>query len=392
MSQVLLQISGIANGDSTSKENDVLQLLIAAATNELVGLYITAITKQQSLPVKQILLRYIQHVEKNVSSGQKQELYELLINLFTPPTALVSAPLTQVVLNLASLYEQQQSYGRAIEILHVLQTDVIAQDFVDELSLNIFRVELNTRIAKDCLEIDDFENAEAHLTRISLLLSLLPSSATQLVIDAHKTSVQVMVRVGKWLEAASRLLLLDDPTCDCFTVSYAILARTTPFKKNLFTKISKVEHIMDNILDTPLKVVFERMFEGRLIYKGEFSKLLSFLIDNGERVLPNAYWIEQLSRAVVENNVIAYSTIFANITISTVTEMLGLEQSVVERLITDMIRSDRVEACVDDITKTVQFSSSDPLEEWQEHIVTSCTLLDKIVDDITFPHHEEIES
>lgn len=141
MSKALLSVVSIANGDSATKEDDILSLLTAEAvgSSQLASL-ITAVTKQPTLPVKKILLRYVSYVEDELEPKARQQVYEQLVDLFTPPTALVSAALTEVVLNLSSLYESWQMFGQAVDLLHLLQADVLAQDFDDEESFTIFRI------------------------------------------------------------------------------------------------------------------------------------------------------------------------------------------------------------------------------------------------------------
>ena len=385
MSKALLSVVSIANSDSPTKEDDILSLLTAEAvgSSQLASL-ITAVTKQPTLPVKKILLRYVSYVEDELEPKARQQVYEQLVDLFTPPTALVSAALTEVVLNLSSLYESWQMFGQAVDLLHLLQADVLAQDFDDEESFTIFRVQLNTRIAKDCLQIDDYENAEAHLTRISQSLSSLPESASELRSEAHKTAVRVMIHVGKWLEAASRLLSLNDETCDGPLVTYALLAPSSPFTRNLFKEIRKSSHILSNVMNTPLASMFEKMSNERLIYAEEYTQVLSYIVEHNDQTLSDSYWQRELARAVVENNLVAASMIYANLRLSTFSEMVGLEQSSVESIITEMIRDDRMKASVDDINHTIYFGHDNALQQWQAHIMTSCAMLEKIVDDITF--------
>lgn len=367
----------IASGEPS--EEDVVNILINEPLETLPTL-LGAVTKQ-TLPVKSILSSFLAHVH-TLPNAQRLPIYESLVETFTPPTALISDALTDAALHLAEIFEGREMFGRALETLHILQTDVVTHDFADEAALDAFRVQLNTRIARDCLEIGDCATAEAHLTRISPLLNGLADQT--LAIEAQRTAVRVMVRVGRWLEAASKLLLLDDPSSYCELVLYALLASTTPFKGSLLEKINARGDILSSIENTALLPVFLKMHDHRLLYESEHHKLLEYATQHNRQGLEDGYWADELTRSIVENNLVAASRVFANITLQTFTEMLGLEKSSVESLAAEMIRSDRLSASIDDITKTVQFTEAKPLEQWQDHVADSCAMLDRIAEDIAF--------
>ncbi|ONH69199.1 COP9 signalosome complex subunit 4 [Cyberlindnera fabianii] len=388
-SRALLQVSEVANGDSTTKESDVLALLISQDPNDHDGVvnYIKAITKQQTLPVKTILGDYVDHIttSSSISQPAKRSIYELLITQFTPPTPTVSIALTKTIHALVPFYEASKLHTEAIDALKILNTDVNFQDFSTVEDYNIFRINVNTRIAENCLAIHDYESAESHLTRISPLLSEVEDTAT--VKRTNALSVKIMARMHKWLDAASRLLLMDEQVYDATTVLYAILAPWSQFKENLFQNVKKSEHILANVVGSPLGVLFGKVDQKRVIYADEVSKAIDYV---GAAELDVGVSLDELKEilqtAIIESNLMSCSLIFENITLESFAGFLKMNPEVVEDIAAACIRADSIKASVDDISKTIYFTDKkfSALKDWQDHIVRACTILDNVASDIAF--------
>lgn len=386
-SQAILKVSAISNSDTADKEAEILTLLNQASSDqESIIHLINALVKQQTLPVKQILVKYIDSVESSFSTDDRVKLYEEMINIFSPPTAIIYVPLMKTILNLTTIFESQLKYDKALEMLKTLQVDSLVQDFEDLLSFQKFKVEINTRIAKFCLQINDFEGAEAYVSRISPILSELEShNVDDLILYTYKISVETMIKVGKWFDAASKLLMLDKTQFDISTVKYAILSQYDPLKMRLLKNISESSHILPNVMDTPLSTIFEKMHDQRIIYLDDYLKGLSYYLDTDEYNLSADYVSQALSKAIVENNLIAASKIYDNTSLKNFADILQLEENYVEEIVANMIRDGRLDALVDDISKVIEFNSQkSPLKEWHNHMIEACAILDKIVDQISY--------
>ncbi|CAM9021485.1 unnamed protein product [Wickerhamomyces anomalus] len=386
-SKAILKISAISNSDSTNKEQEILDLLNQASDDQEATVHlINALVKQQTLPVKQILVKYIDSIESTFPQDAKIKLYEEMISIFSPPTAIVYLPLMKTILNLTSIYESHDQYSKALDTLKTLQIDSLVQDFEDLLSFQKFKVEVNTRIAKDSLKIDDFENAEAYISRISPILSELESNGVDdLILNTYKISVETMVKVGKWSDAATKLLILDKEQFDIPTLKYAILSQHDSLKARLLNNIVESSHILQNVLDTPLSIIFEKMYDQRIIYYDDFLQVLEYYLETNDLGLSKDYISQALSKALVENNLIAASKIYDNCSVKNFAEILQLDEAYVEEIAANMIRDQRLDALIDDINIVIEFNSQkrSPLKEWHGHMIESCTILDKIVDKIS---------
>ncbi|CCH41103.1 COP9 signalosome complex subunit 4 [Wickerhamomyces ciferrii] len=395
-SQATLKIAAIANGDSNDKEGEILKLLNESNDNETIIYYINSLVKQQTLPIKGILVKFVENIKQKHTEAEQVQLYEEIVKIFTPPTAVVYLPLMKTILNLTQIYESKFQYDKAAEVLKSLQVDHLAQEFDSILQFQKFEVEINTRIAKNSLKVNDFESAEAYVSRIAPILPNLESNGIDdLLIDTYKTSVETMVKLGKWFEAASKLIVLDNEQFDIPLVKYTILSQHDPLKTRLINKLVESPHILPNIEHTPLLNIFQKIYSQKLIYHNEYIELLSYFLDTDDHSLSSDYITQALSKALVENNLIASSKIYNNTSIQGFTAILQLDESFVEELTADMIREERLDALIDDISKVIEFTGSntstqtkgvttDPvLGQWHNHIVESCMVLDKIVDQIS---------
>lgn len=386
-SQAILKVAGISNSDSPDKETEILKLLNEASNDKEATVHlINAVVKQQTLPVKPILVKYINSIETGFNENDKKQLYEEMINIFSPPTAIVYLPLMKAILNLTSIYEQNNEFHKALDTLKLLQVDTLVQDFEDILSFQKFKVEINTRIAKNSLKVNDFESAEAYVSRIAPILPDLESKGVDdLIIDTYKTSVETMVKVGKWFDAASKLIILDNETFDIPTVKYTILSQCDPLKTRLLQNIVESPRISQNILNTPLAPIFDKVYNKKIVYYEDYLQALSYFLDTDTQGLSTEYITDALSKALVENNLIAASRVYDNTSIKSFSEILHLDETYVEELAADMIREERLDALVDDISKVIEFNAQkkSPIKEWNNHMIEACTILDKIVDHIS---------
>jgi len=389
-SQAILKISSISNSeaDIAAKEQEILRLLQRSSNNQetLVDL-LNALVKQQTLPVKQILVKYIEYVQNVLSEKDKIKIYEEMINIFSPPTAIVYLPLMKTILNLTTIYESESQYYKALDTLKILQVDTLVQDFEDLLKFQKFKVEINTRIAKNSLKINDYESAEAYISRITPILAEIDNKGMDSsIVETYKVSVETIVKLGKWFDAASKLLMLDNEDFDTQTVKYTILAQHDPLKTRLLKNIMESPHILHNIMDTPLFAIFQKIYEQKIIYYDDYTQILSYYLDSDPYQLSSEYITTALSKAILENNLISASKVYANSTIKNFSEILQLDESFVIEIAAHMIRDGRLDALVDDISKVIEFNSlkKNPLKEWHNHMTDSCTILRNIVDQISY--------
>ncbi|KAH3673338.1 hypothetical protein WICMUC_003698 [Wickerhamomyces mucosus] len=386
-SKAFLKISSIANGESKRKEEEILSLLNSNLSDkETTIFYLSAVLKQPILPVKHIISKFIDLIEtSSLSEFTRQQYYNELITLFTPPTSNVNLALLKIILNLSTILESQKNLDEANELLKSLQIESYAQDFKDLIEFNKFKIELNSRIANNACLVKKYEEAESFLVRISpILQEFKDPEYKEFLRGTYNIYAKVMTNVGKWLDVSSRLYHTKDETFDQLVIKLLIFAPSTTYKRTLLETIKDPlnSRILTKVSDTPLFAVFNKMFDERLVFYEDFREVLRYVIKNNEFELPNLYLTEELSRAIIENNLIAASKIYETITIENFIDILRIDKSFVEEVIADMIREDRLDALIDDITGFIQFNvkkvQKDTLYNWKLHIVESCTLLDQV--------------
>lgn len=393
-SRALLRVNAIANNNDISseeKQHEILAILYDnLASKEQLKYFINAVTKQQvsQIPVKQILNEFINSLPAKCGDTDDQvAVLKLLIDIFTPPTPILNAALLNCILKLSQFYESDNNLQENIDLLKSIHFDSLASEFTSLDEFNKFKIEINCKISKDLIALDNLEDADAYMSRVTPLLTELDQiEYKQLILDSYEIIIDLLIKRNKFFDATSRLLfykeLNKNSEFDLQIIKFAILSSYDPsLKTSLFNKILNLPntHLQnDNILTK----MFSKVKDEKIIYKSEFEELIEFYLTNNEENLSQQFLQDCLIKSIVESNLVSFKQIFKNIKISTFSELIGVEELLVLEITSNMIREDRLSALVDDVDKVIQFDlakNSTSLKSWNQYITETCLLLDDIV-------------
>lgn len=279
----------------------------------------------------------------------------------------------------AAVYEREGAYREAANMLIGIPLETGQKQYAAE-----FRMETYLRIARLCLDTNDYTQAESYLNRASMLQAETASRP-----DLHVAYKLCYARTldfrRKFVEAAQRFLELSYRTdvdearrTDCLRRACiaTCLASAGPQRARLLATLFKDERTRE--CGSPaLCAVLEKMHLDRLIRRAE---LLEFeaLLETHQRGGRLADGSTLLDRAVTEHNLCALAKLYKTVSFEQLGVILDVPAAKAERIAAQMMCENRLAGYIDQISAIVHFESRDSLPTLDAQIVEFCESLNAV--------------
>jgi COP9 signalosome complex subunit 4 len=294
---------------------------------------------------------------------------EVLANALQPRALLSAEELTSVREQLSDAYAAQGLYSRAARALAAVPLESASC----RASSNEYRARAFLRIAMLYLEDDEIAAADSFLNRAT---SLLASIDDPLLHGMQKASLaRILDTRRKFLEACiqyyqlSTLPSLSDADRAHALQSAAVcavLAKAGPRRTRMLATLVKDERSST----VPAYKMLERVYANRIVRPQHVEEFTQQLKEHQKAT--------SLDQAVLEHNISAAATVYANLRIDALARLLGVDVIRAERAVTRMVMEDRLDATVDQVAGIVRFEKrglGDGLQDLNARIANVSSLL-----------------
>ncbi|KAK3234883.1 hypothetical protein CYMTET_54889 [Cymbomonas tetramitiformis] len=256
---------------------------------------------------------------------------------------------TKVRENLASVYEREEAWAKAAQVLAGIDLDSGSRVLDNE-----YKLEKNIKIAQLYLEEDDATCAEAFIKRASFLVEGGSHSKLALLYKScHATPV-------------SR------------TPSDAFLKpHYGPQRSRVLATLYKDERCFK----LPVFPILEKVYLERILRPHEVSAFAETLKEHQKAKLSDGSTV--LDRAVTEHNLLSASKLYNNIMFTELGMLLGIEAEKAEKVAARMVSEERMQGSIDQVDGIIYFANDvEELAQWDTQIQSVCLSVNSIVDDM----------
>jgi COP9 signalosome complex subunit 4 len=291
---------------------------------------------------------------------------------------------TQIRLLLAGVQEKENAYNDAAKTLMGIPLESGQRSYTLDFKMNTY-----LRIANLCLLAGSSEEAEVQVNRASLLQNDIKDEA--LLLKYKAVYAQVLDRRGRFIEAAQRYHELSNkPT---LTPEEKKLALQNSLTCTLLAPPGMQRNRLLNMLFKDERCaqlsghsILRSMYLERLIKPEELTEFETIL--GPHQKIVDADGASILQRSVIEHNMLAASKLYANITFQGLGDLLGIPSIKAEKVVTQMISTERLKGTIDQLDQLVSFEVPDPLTQWDTKIVSVCEQINAISELISNKHPE----
>ncbi|KAG5543224.1 hypothetical protein RHGRI_016094 [Rhododendron griersonianum] len=309
---------------------------------------------------RQLLQTFAQELGRLEPESQK-EIGHYILNQIQPRVVSFEEQVLIIREKLADLYEAEQQWSKAAQILSGIDLDS-AMRVIDDA----FRLSKCVKIASLYLEDDDAINAEAFINKASFLVS---NSQNEVLNWTYKVCyARILDLKRKFLEAALRYYdisqiqkrQIGDEVINEEALEQALSAAVT------CTILAAAGPQRSRVLAT--------------LYKDErCSKLKIYPILQKKALLPDNFTV--LDRAMIEHNLSSASKLYTNISFDELGTLLGIAPHKAEKIASRMIYEDRMRGSIDQVEAVIHFEDdTEELQQWDQQIVGLCQALNDVLD------------
>jgi len=143
--------------------------------------------------------------------------------------------------------------------------------------------------------------------------------------------------------------------------------------------------------DLPGFNLVEKIFLQRFIEKKDFEEFETTLEEHQTRKSKEGW--TTLEKAVIDNNLLAASNVYTNISMTNLGIVLGVSAEKAEEISSKMVSDGRLKATIDQNKRTLQFLPFDynELSAWDTHVGIACNSVNHIFDRLVELHPEWVE-
>eukprot|EP00854_Cymbomonas_tetramitiformis_P008328 gene8328-9895_t len=291
---------------------------------------------------------------------------------------------TKVRENLASVYEREEAWAKAAQVLAGIDLDSGSRVLDNE-----YKLEKNIKIAQLYLEEDDATCAEAFIKRASFLveggshskLALLYKSCHARIQDSKRRFLEAALRYyelsqieqveGQKVEEESLEMALSA------AVTCTILAAAGPQRSRVLATLYKDERCFK----LPVFPILEKVYLERILRPHEVSAFAETLKEHQKAKLSDGSTV--LDRAVTEHNLLSASKLYNNIMFTELGMLLGIEAEKAEKVAARMVSEERMQGSIDQVDGIIYFANDvEELAQWDTQIQSVCLSVNSIVDDM----------
>jgi hypothetical protein len=398
----------------THSPAEAASLLTQAHSQGLLAHHLQALKLLKSLNINEVFHHYLASVAQLPSTADQQQVYSLMAD-----AQLGHYAHTMALFSLAKLSYAQGDYIRANEAVQLININKInpVEWHLDSLGLIQLKHDIYRLVVSLSDKLQNFDKFDEYLKKIHELLmmmsgptaSSLSTEDTELYVDLDRLHTFILLKLDKFSEVFKKLYKSKQ-----FNELYYIL---------LLFNVNYIEDITmtPDFQHSPISPVLQRMREAKLVYYDTYINCLKFLLHEGEETAQDAVDLQEhdkndkeeeiklgLTRVqildnfkivILRHNISCISQIYDNISLTNLKGILqsdddgdnhhekedeyALSDEVFEKVLYDSITSGSLSAQIDDIEQVIQFDQGNSANvvdpEWNDHIVDSCLLLDKII-------------
>ncbi|TMS34125.1 hypothetical protein L596_001771 [Steinernema carpocapsae] len=274
-----------------------------------------------------------------------------LLKVFQSRMYSFEAYATNIWLRLAEIYEVEEKFVEAAQMLGSIPIETGTRPYSAEMK---FRTYL--RIAENYLQAGEIGQASHNLKRASFLQTA--AGCEELNTRYKFISVEILDRSGKFIDAAQRYYQFSMlPTLtrtekeDYLTkaINCTVLATPSQKKTNLLTALCKD----DRCASLPTFAVINKMFKKMIIHPCELEFFEANLKDHQKKSVGGS---SMLQKAIVEQNMLAASQLYKNVSFDVLGKMLGINADRAQILAAEMIVDGKFQATIDQVDGYIYFN------------------------------------
>ncbi|PSS31353.1 COP9 signalosome complex subunit like [Actinidia chinensis var. chinensis] len=332
---------------------------------------------------RQLLQTFAQELGMLDPEAQK-EIGHYILNQIQPRVVSFEEQVLIIREKLADLYEVEQQWSKAAQILGGIDLDS-SMRVIDDA----FRLSKCVKIASLYLEDDDAVNAEAFINKASFLVSNSHNEALNWTYKVCFARILDLKR--KFLEAALRYYgisqiekrqigddIINEEALEqalSAAVTCTILAAAGPQRSRVLATLYKDERC------SKLKIypILQKVYLERILRKPEIDAFSEELKAHQKALLPENVTV--LDRAMIEHNLLSASKLYTNISFDELGTLLGIAPHKAEKIASRMIYEDRMRGSIDQVEAVIHFEDdTEELQQWDQQIVGLCQALNDVLD------------
>ncbi|TYG83027.1 hypothetical protein ES288_D01G136300v1 [Gossypium darwinii] len=336
------------------------------------------------LMVSRQLLQTFAHELGRLKPDAQKEISHYTLDQIQPRVVSFEEQVLFIREKLAELYESEQQWSKAAQILSGIDLDS-GMRVIDDT----FRLSKCVQIARLYLEDDDAVNAEAFINKASFLIS---NSQHEVLILQYKVCyARILDMKRKFLEAALQYYdisqiekrqigdeIIDEDALEealSAAVTCTILAAAGPQRSRVLATLYKDERC------SKLKIypILQKVYLERILRKPEIDAFAEELKPHEKAVLPDNFTV--LDLAMIEHNLLSASKLYTNISFDELGTLLGIPPHKAEKIASRMIYEDRMRGSIDQVEAVIHFEDeTEELQQWDQQVVGVCQALNDILD------------
>ncbi|GJN08777.1 hypothetical protein PR202_ga26732 [Eleusine coracana subsp. coracana] len=331
---------------------------------------------------RQLLQTFAQDLGKLESDAQKEVAHYALTQI-QPRVVSFEEQVVVIREKLAELYESEQQWSRAAQMLSGIDLDsgIRMLDDTNKLSKCV-------QIARLYLEDDDAVNAEAFINKASFLVT--NSQHEVLNLQYKVCYARILDLKRKFLEAALRYYdisqieqrkigeeEIDENALEqalSAAVTCTILAGAGPQRSRVLATLYKDERC------SKLKIypILQKVYLERILRKPEIDAFAEELRPHQKALLPDRSTV--LDRAMIEHNLLSASKLYTNISFGELGTLLGIDPLKVCLCAIEVTAHYNLFA-VTQVEAVIHFDDdTEELQQWDHQIAGLCQALNDILD------------
>eukprot|EP00039_Didymoeca_costata_P031989 m.36534 g.36534 ORF g.36534 m.36534 type:complete len:406 (+) comp9139_c0_seq2:222-1439(+) len=367
---------------------DDLKFFIHSVVQDSVGLIIS---RQMLSHFAHALKAEISKETKIISTEQLKDLALFAINEIQPRALSFEEEGTILREALAQVYETEENWREAAQTLIAIPLDTVARSISSDEKVRIY-----LRIAQLFLEDDDAVQAEAYVSRASLLTHELRDTDLKLNFKAQHTKIQDAKR--KFVEAAAGYVQLsyqvtEDQRMEALRLALncTILAPAGQQRSRMLATLYKDERCRE--LDS--WEMLEATYMEKIIKDTQIATFAEQLSPHQQAVTVDGNTI--LDRAIIMHNLLSASNLYDNISFDELGNLLGINARKAEQIAAQMISEGRMHGRIDQIFGIVEFDGTVSETEAvrirpDQQIHDACQHVNRAVESIEKRHPEWLQN
>jgi COP9 signalosome complex subunit 4 len=294
-----------------------------------------------------------------------KQLAQTVIDKIAPRAVSYEDQLVRACEFLSGLYQSECAYQQA--------ADTLARFDLDS---GLRQVESNVKVDKylriSHLYLEDgahVDLADAFVKKASSLLSSLDKDKDKdLMLQYLSCSGRLLDRKNKFTEAATRFLDLskkmgygetvlgtDKKEALASALACTLLADAGPQRSRLLAKLYKD----DDVASMEAYGILEKVFLDRLLLAEDVEAFSRTLGGHHHSGTPHKWGLSVVELAIVQHNLLGCSKLYSSVTITSLAELLSVDEATAMNVVAKMILEDRVRGSIDQISGIVSFEADE---------------------------------